>query len=293
MLQQTQVSTVIPYYERFMSCFPDVDRLASSHLDDVLALWSGLGYYSRARNMHKTARLIVSCHAGKFPEHPASLAELPGIGRSTAAAIAAFAFSHRAAILDGNVKRVFARVFGIEGYPGDKRVEAHMWEEAEALLPEQEIGRYTQALMDLGASLCSSRSPDCSSCPVKACCVAHSSHRVHELPQARPKKTLPVKETTFLVLLREGRVCFERRPQTGIWSELLCFPEIGPEEAASFDPAISRSLPGFTHTFTHFKLKIGIVVIETEAYREGIWMTIDEGLASSIPNPVRKILGAL
>ena len=291
MLQQTQVATVIPYFERFLSRFPDVHRLASSHLDAVLATWSGLGYYTRARNLHKTARIVVEHHDGKFPERPEHLAELPGIGRSTAAAIAAFAFSHRAAILDGNVKRVFARVFGIDGYPGDRNVEAAMWEKAEQLLPEAGIGRYTQALMDLGASLCSRKNPDCMNCPLKHACIALVSGRVHELPQARPKKALPLKETTFLVLTRAGRICLERRPEAGIWAELLCFPEVSRSEIARLDPGkTSVLLPAFTHTFTHFKLNIEVILVECETSREGIWITAEEALASSIPNPVRKIL---
>ncbi len=288
MLQQTQVATVMPYYERFMSSFPDVYRLASSHLDAVLAAWSGLGYYSRARNMHRTARIIVEHHDGKFPDHPERLAEFPGIGRSTAAAIAVFAFSHRAAILDGNVKRVFSRVFGIEGYPGEKSVEAIMWKKAEELLPDAEIGRYTQALMDLGAGLCSRRNPDCGHCPLKSDCIAHVSGRVHELPQARPKKALPLKETTFLVSMREGLIRFERRPGSGVWAELLCFPEILPADVSNFHSV--KTLPAFTHAFTHFRLKINVVLAQAEGFGDGVWMTPEEGLASSIPNPVRKIL---
>ncbi len=292
MLQQTQVVTVIPYYERFLSAFPNLEALASASLDDVLSLWSGLGYYSRARNLHKAAKMLSNL--GKFPDSPEALSGLPGIGRSTAAAIAAFAFSRRAAILDGNVKRVFARFFGIEGHPGEKGVENRMWEKAESLLPESEIGCYTQALMDLGAGLCSRRNPDCAKCPLNSGCIARLSGRVHELPQPAPKKALPLRETTFLVLAREGRLLFERRPGKGIWAELLCFPELAQgQDLSVFDPSNTECLPSFTHAFTHFRLKIEAVLIETGKHREGIWLSMEEALASPIPNPVRKILGRI
>ena len=292
MLQQTQVVTVIPYYERFLSAFPNLEALASASLDNVLSLWSGLGYYSRARNLHKAAKILSNL--GKFPDSPEALSGLPGIGRSTAAAIAAFAFSKRAAILDGNVKRVFARFFGIEGHPGEKGVENRMWEKAESLLPETEIGCYTQALMDLGAGLCSRRNPDCAKCPLNSGCIARLSGRVHELPQPAPKKALPLRETTFLVLAREGRLLFERRPGKGIWAELLCFPELKQgQDLSVFDPSNTECLPSFTHAFTHFRLKIEAVLVETGKHREGIWLSMEEALASPIPNPVRKILGRI
>ena len=292
MLQQTQVATVIPYYEKFLSAFPDLETLASARLDDVLSLWSGLGYYSRARNLHKAAQMLSDL--GKFPENPKALSELPGIGRSTAAAIAAFAFSRRAAILDGNVKRVFSRFFGIEGHPGEKGVENLMWEKAESLLPETEIGCYTQALMDLGAGLCSRRNPGCAKCPLSSGCVAHATGRVHELPQPGPKKALPLRETTFLVLAREGKLLFEKRPGKGIWAELLCFPEVKQGwDLSIFDPLKTEYLPSFTHTFTHFRLKIEAVLVETGKPLEGIWLSMEEARAAPIPNPVRKILGRI
>jgi len=289
MLQQTQVVTVIPYYEKFLSAFPNLEALASASLDDVLSLWSGLGYYSRARNLHKAAKILSSL--GRFPDSPEALSGLPGIGRSTAAAIVAFAFSRRAAILDGNVKRVFARCFGIEGHPGEKGVENRMWEKAESLLPESEIGCYTQALMDLGAGLCSRRNPDCAKCPLNSGCIARLSGRVHELPQPAPKKALPLRQATFLVLAREGRLLFERRPGKGIWAELLCFPELKQgQDLSVFEPSNTECLPSFTHAFTHFRLKIEAVLVETGKHREGIWLSMEEALASPIPNPVRKIL---
>ncbi len=281
MLQQTQVATVIPYYEKFLSVFPDIQKLAEAGLDEVLSLWSGLGYYSRARNLHKTAKLIRK--NGKFPENPEDLAMLPGIGRSTAAAICAFSFGTRAAILDGNVKRVFSRHFGMEGYPGDKMVEDRMWEQAESLLPENEVGRYTQALMDLGATLCTRRNPDCMHCPLSGSCIARYEGRVDELPYARPKKALPCRRTAFLLMERDGRLLFERRPEKGVWAGLLCFPEADPSEFSE-----SEKLFSFAHTFTHFRLEIEAVRIQGN--REGIWLAIEEALSSPIPVPVRKIL---
>ncbi len=284
MLQQTQVSTVIPYYQRFIARFPDVDSLARASLDEVLSLWSGLGYYARARNLHKAATIVSSL--GKFPDDLDGLSSLPGIGRSTAAAISVFSFSKREAILDGNVKRVLSRVFAMEGYPGEKRIEALFWEKAEALLPLIEIESYTQGLMDLGASLCSRTNPQCPECPMKDCCEAHLSGRIHELPQAKPKKPLPLRETDFLVLKKGGKFYFERRPEKGVWAEMLCFPE-RKEEEISEDFV---ELPGFIHVFTHFRLKIGACLIETEKDRAGLWLSMEEALSSSIPNPVRRIL---
>ncbi len=285
MLQQTQVAAVIPYYLRFLERFPDLAALAHAREDEVLRAWSGLGYYTRARNLRRAAQLVVEQHCGAFPRALEDIAALPGIGRSTAAAIAAFAYGTRAAILDGNVKRVFSRFFGIEGHPGEKGVENRMWEKAESLLPESEIGCYTQALMDLGAGLCSRRNPDCAKCPLNSGCIARLSGRVHELPQPAPKKALPLRKTTFLVLAREGRLLFERRPEKGVWAGLLCFPEADPSEFSE-----SEKLFAFVHTFTHFRLEIEAVLVETGKHREGIWLSMEEALASPIPNPVRKIL---
>src|ERR1700760_3587800 len=207
MLQQTQVSTVIPYYGRFLARFPDVAALAAAPADDVMTLWAGLGYYTRARNLHRCAQVVVEQHGGRFPESVEELAELPGIGRSTAAAIASFAFGAGATILDGNVKRVLARVFGIEGFPGEKRVENAMWTLAESLLPDAandaEVSAYTQGLMDLGATLCVRGKPDCLRCPFAADCVANVTGRQRLLPTARPKKTVPTRRTWMLVL-RDG-----------------------------------------------------------------------------------------
>ena len=226
MLQQTQVAAVIPYYQRFLERFPDVAGLATAPAEDVMALWSGLGYYSRARNLHQCAKRVMSEHGGRFPDDPALLAELPGIGRSTAAAIAAFAYGARAAILDGNVKRVFTRVFGVEGFPGDKAVETQLWRRAVALLPARGVEAYTQGLMDLGATLCTRSSPACETCPLAARCVALHTGRVEQLPTRKSKAAIPERQTAMLVVLDGDDVLFQRRPQRGIWGGLLSLPEM-------------------------------------------------------------------
>ena len=237
MLQQTQVAAVIPYYERFLRKFPTVDTLARADQDDVLRLWSGLGYYARGRNLHAAAREIA--RQGEFPDTQKEISELPGVGRSTAAAIAVFAFGRRAAILDGNAKRVLARFFGVEN---------PTWELAERCLPTKNVATYTQALMDLGAMVCTRSRPACADCPVKPRCVARRAGRTAELPAPRPRKPVPVKRTTWLVLRRNNEVLLERRPAPGIWGGLWCFPECDAEEVTND----ARALEPIEHGFTHF-----------------------------------------
>ena len=253
MLQQTQVGAVIPYYERFLARFPDVAALARASEDEVLRLWSGLGYYARGRNLHAAARAIVA--RGGFPRSQEGLAALPGIGRSTAAAIAVFAFGRRAAILDGNVNRVLARCFGIEG------VNAQ-WRLADELLPARGTRAYTQGLMDLGATVCTRANPSCGYCPVARQCVARCEDRIAELPAPRKRKPLPVRRSTWLVLLHQGSVLLERRPSTGLWGGLWVFPELLGNEALSycrqyFSVEIARpeKLPPIEHGFSHFRLQ--------------------------------------
>jgi A/G-specific adenine glycosylase len=226
MLQQTQVAAVLEYYARFLARFPTLADLAAAPSEDVMAQWSGLGYYTRARNLHACAKRVVLEHGGVFPIEPALLAELPGIGRSTAAAIAAFSGGVRAAILDGNVKRVFARVFGIDAFPGQKQVEDALWLRAEALLPAEGIEAYTQGLMDLGATLCTRSSPDCGRCPLQERCVAYATGRTAELPVRKPKKTVPEKQAALLLVIHAGQVLLEQRPDSGIWGGLLSLPEL-------------------------------------------------------------------
>jgi A/G-specific adenine glycosylase len=308
MLQQTQVSTVIPYYARFLDRFPNVNALAFAPLDDVMALWAGLGYYSRARNLHRCAFVVATEHGSEFPRSVDELAELPGIGRSTAAAIASFAFGARATILDGNVKRVLARVFGIDGFPGEKRVENTMWTLAESLLPDaahkDEVTAYTQGLMDLGATLCVRGKPDCARCPFAADCVANVTGRQKELPASRPKKTVPTRKTWMLVLQDGDSVLLEKRPPTGIWGGLWSLPEAQDEDALA---AVSHSFGGsaelqrltpFTHTFTHFKLDIEPRLgrangVPEAADNKTVWAPLANIDAYGVPAPVRKLLDAL
>lgn len=312
MLQQTQVSTVVPYYLRFLERFPDVAALAAAPADDVMALWAGLGYYSRARNLHRCAQVVVEQHGGAFPAAPDALAELPGIGRSTAAAIASFAFGARATILDGNVKRVLARVFGVEGFPGEKRVENEMWALAESLLPDAanqaDVSAYTQGLMDLGATLCVRGKPDCARCPFAGDCVAQSSGRQRELPAARPKKAVPVRRTWMLVLRDGDAVLLRRRPPTGIWGGLWSLPEADGdaallEHARALGGASLVRLASFTHTFTHFKLEIEPRLAElggttaagapSAGDDETAWVPLGGLDAYGVPAPVRKLLDSL
>jgi A/G-specific adenine glycosylase len=307
MLQQTQVTTVIPYYQRFLARFPDINSLAAADENEVLQHWSGLGYYSRARNLHAAAGIMTEKHAGQFPRDFAQILDLPGIGRSTAAAISAFAFGERRAILDGNVKRVFARCFGIDGFPGSKAVENSMWQQAESLLPQQNIAAYTQALMDLGATLCTRSRPDCAACPLEKECVALAQQRVNELPTRRPKKALPQRATIMLLLRHQGEILLEKRPPSGIWGGLWSFPEI--EEGTDVMQRCSErfgmtvesepAMHSLDHTFTHFKLRITpqplvVTGMLPRATQPGqLWLTLEDAIDAAIPSPVRTLLQRL
>ncbi|MCL2876353.1 MAG: A/G-specific adenine glycosylase [Betaproteobacteria bacterium] len=306
MLQQTQVAAVIPYYARFLARFPDVGSLAAAPVEEVMALWSGLGYYARARNLHRAACVVMEKHGGQFPVTAAALAELPGIGRSTAAAIAAFASNERAAILDGNVKRVLCRVFGIEDFPGERAVEERLWALAESLLPEnaEETGAYIQAQMDLGATMCTRTRPTCTACPLAARCIAHATGRTAELPAVRARKTPPRRATRMAVVILGDSVLLERRPPAGIWGGLLALPEI-PQDIQietwvnrnlGTDQTITQALPPLTHAFTHFTLKIAPWRIDIPAAPRTLseptwqWLPLDQTGAAALPAPVRKIL---
>ena len=264
MLQQTQVSAVVPYYGRFLGHFPDLASLAAAPEEEVLTLWSGLGYYARARNLHGAARTIADRHGGIFPGAFDDIVALPGIGRSTAGAIAVFAFGARHPILDGNVKRVFARAFGITGFPGEKKIEAAMWAQAEALLPASDVEAYTQGLMDLGASVCIRSRPRCESCPLREECVARREDRIALLPTPRPKRPLPEKSTVMLILQRDREVLLEKRPAPGIWGGLWSFPEIADLGEApgvlrtrfGVEVAAAGALADVRHGFTHYALTI-------------------------------------
>ena len=312
MLQQTQVATVIPYYRRFLERFPTVRSLADADIADIMGLWSGLGYYSRARNLHRCAQRIRDEYDCRFPTSAETLATLPGIGRSTAAAIAAFAFGQRAAILDGNVKRVFCRVFGIDGDPGTTQVEQQLWARAEALLPERHIEAYTQGLMDLGATVCTRSRPRCETCFLSARCVARDTDRVAELPARRQRKPLASRNTDMIVVLCGRDVLLERRAAAGIWGGLLSLPEIASDPAANCGDQIAavasawgsvlrfRQLDPVTHTFTHFKLHIRPWLVQVSEKRPIVaeaaatdWYRLDGLADAGLPAPVRKLLQQL
>lgn len=226
MLQQTRVNTVVRYFERFITRFPEISDLAAAPLDDVLALWSGLGYYARARNLHRAAKKVMGCHGGKLPEDLDALRTLPGVGRSTAAAVLTLAMNGRYPILDGNVKRVLTRYHAIPGWPGLPKIERQLWELADVHTPHYHAASYTQAIMDLGATLCTRASPACSRCPIVDGCQAHDLGRVDEFPESRPKRVSPVRKIVFILVLNStGAVLLERRPLTGIWGGLWTFPE--------------------------------------------------------------------
>lgn len=307
MLQQTQVTTVIGYYARFLERFPSVAALAAAPLGDVLELWAGLGYYARARNLHRCAQVLVAEHGGEFPRDPGRIAELPGIGRSTAAAIGAFAFGVRRAILDGNVKRVLARCYAIEGFPGGATVEREMWQLAENLLPEKGIEAYTQGLMDLGASVCSRRQPFCQACPLYDLCAARAQGRQAELPVARPRKPLPEREAAVAVLSDGRGVMLERRPESGIWGGMLVLPEIDAVAQLLAQQGrtlgVGEDLPAFKHTFSHFHLMLRprLYRVERGALPHGLadaagswhWLRCSDIGTAALPTPIRRILQSL
>ncbi|WP_226806918.1 A/G-specific adenine glycosylase [Candidatus Vallotia cooleyia] len=326
MLQQTRVSTVIPYYLRFLKRFPNIHELASASIDDVMALWSGLGYYARARNLYQCAQRIVQQYGGAFPKTIEQLVLLPGIGRSTAAAISAFAFGVCSPILDGNVKRVLARMFGIDGFPGGKQVETAMWNLAESLLPTaskkphnicscdsalvEPIVAYTQGLMDLGATLCVRSNPNCDCCPFMHVCVAHLTGRQCELPVARPKKAMPTRQTVLLILRSANWVLLEKRASSGIWGGLWSLPNAPDVDKLaaraaqlSGTPVALTPLAPLTHTFTHFRLEIEIRLAQlsdelratvSNVYADTTaWVQLDAIGEYGLPAPVRKILDML
>jgi A/G-specific adenine glycosylase len=302
MLQQTQVATVVAYYQRFLGRFGDVSALAAAPLDEVLAAWSGLGYYSRARNLHHCAKLVVAEHGGRFPRSSAQLMQLPGIGRSTAAAIAAFCFGERVAILDGNVKRVLTRVLGFDGDLSNAAAERALWTRATALLPERDIERYTQGVMDLGASLCSARAPACQPCPVAALCHARREGTPERYPLKTRRPARTRRENWWLWLEWRGRVWLQRRPDRGVWGGLWTLP-LHDDEPALDAIALAlgarlESLPAIEHALTHFdwvlhprraKLSRKPAVTLLGA---GRWVARADLVAVALPAPLRRLLGA-
>lgn len=307
MLQQTQVATVIPYFNRFTQRFPIVADLARAELDEVLRLWSGLGYYARARNLHRAAKIIVAQQRGAFPAEIDALMQLPGIGRSTAGAILSLSVNLPCAILDGNVKRVLCRFHGVRGWPGEKRVEQKLWALAESHVPRRAAAAHTQAIMDLGATLCTRSLPRCEACPLNADCVARRLRLQARLPEARPKRTIPIRRTAFAVIENPaGQILLERRPPAGIWGGLWSLPEC-PPDADVIDwvrrrfgwpvKSVTRS-PPLRHTFTHFHLDIEPVRVRLR--RNGVevrdsadlaWLLPEAGLQRGLAAPVRKLIG--
>nr|WP_116308594.1 A/G-specific adenine glycosylase [Cupriavidus taiwanensis] len=327
MLQQTQVSAVIDYFQRFVAQLPTVQDLAAAPADQVMALWAGLGYYSRARNLHRCAMQVVSEHGGRFPTDPAVLVTLPGIGRSTAAAIAAFSAGVRSPILDGNVKRVFARCFGIHGHPGERAVETRMWQLAELALPApgprqaDDMVAYTQGLMDLGATVCSRGKPACladaAACPLSADCVARRDGLTGVLPAPKPRAAIPERSTVMLLVRREREVLLRLRPDSGIWGGLWSLPEMPVDtvpfdaedaEARALDYARAFGAPAravlagkLTHVFTHFRLLIRAIRVDLNAEANVLrqdsatpagqrWLSLDDLDALGTPAPVRRLL---
>ncbi len=308
MLQQTQVATVIPYYHRFTERYPTVTQLANAKLDDVLHLWTGLGYYARARNLYKTAVIVSHDYQGKFPETLEGLMALPGIGRSTAGAILSLACQQRQPILDGNVKRVLCRYHAIPGWPGQKKVENKLWELAEHHTPAHEFADYTQAIMDLGATLCKRGQPLCDDCPLSKNCVAKQTGLQMTYPESKPKKILPKKSAVFAMIENEaGQLMLEQRPPAGIWGGLWCFPEF-PEKADMHNALTKRyglealtetERDPFEHTFSHFKLMITPIHIKIRDRnnllndgKQVTWIKPLEKTRLGLPAPVVSILNS-
>lgn len=289
MLQQTQVAAVLGYYAKFMARFPNIHTLAKATQEEVLQHWSGLGYYSRARNLHNAAQKIMDEFGSEFPQNFDAILSLPGIGRNTAAAISTFAYNKPQPILDGNVKRVFARHFLVEGWPSSPKVEQAMWQIALRENPTEGAIAYTQGLMDLGATLCTRNKPKCEICPVSKSCEAFAQNMMHTLPTPKPRKVIPEKSTYMLLMLDGDEVMLEKRPPSGIWGGLWSFPEV------DIAPENAQFLPKLTHTFTHFKLHIQPLLIYTSKHkqsieRQTIWLNLDDATGAAIPTPVRKIL---
>ncbi len=307
MLQQTQVATVIGYFQRFVDALPDLPALAAAPADDVLGLWSGLGYYSRARNLHKAAKICVERHDGELPQDFDALAALPGIGRSTAGAILAQAWGLRQAILDGNVKRVLSRYHGVEGWPGSTATARALWQHAEDNTPHERVADYTQAIMDLGATLCMRSRPRCGVCPVASGCVALRENLTAQLPARKPAKASPTRATCMLILRdRSDRILLQRRPATGVWAELWSLPEAAtPADAEKVARAVGAQvdavtpLATFVHVFSHYRLDIAPLLASAKALphvadRDDLrWCSAAEFLQLGLPAPVRRLLQSL
>lgn len=320
MLQQTQVKTVIPYYQKFMASFPDIQSLANAKQDAVLKHWSGLGYYARARNMHKAARMVCDDFAGIFPKDLKQMQSLPGIGRSTAAAILSISGNQKQAILDGNVKRVISRVFMIEGWSGRSETLKKMWSLVEELVPDQRNADYTQAIMDLGATVCTRSKPQCENCPFQSDCLAYQQNVIEHFPAKKPKKKLPERYAVMLIIQDHHKAVFmQKRPPVGIWGSLWCFPQFDDEMLAQEWLCEyfllkakgllekSKKQEQLIHTFSHFRLTIQPIIInlplssdlktplnkrvmETD---DSLWYNINSEFSGGLASPVQTLLNKL
>jgi len=316
MLQQTQVTAVMPYYAAFLSRFPDVESLASAPAQEVMALWAGLGYYARARNLHACAQAVMRDWNGEFPPDAAGLASLPGIGPSTAAAIASFCYAERAAILDGNVKRVLARYFAVDGDPTTRVIEQQLWQHARDELPTAAqvqrdpdmMSAYTQGLMDLGATVCTRARPQCLACPLKTGCAAFTQGRCDELPWPRARKALPERSINMLIVAHSAKILLEQRPDSGIWGGLWSLPEFDAQLDAESGCALFgiqttqiQRLSPFLHTFTHYRLTIQPLLVhaQTAMFKApttniaASWIPLSKLASLGMPAPVRKLLDGL
>ena len=310
MLQQTQVSTVIAYYQRFLARFPDIQSLAQASQEEVMPYWAGLGYYARARNLHRCAQTICNQWQGRFPANSQDIASLPGIGRSTAAAIAAFSHQERSPIMDGNVKRVFTRYFGIEGVTSERATEQSLWHTAQVVLDAApghlDMTAYTQGLMDLGPTCCTRSRPTCEPCPLRQGCYARLHGRQGELPTPKKKKPSPERQCSMLIAHQAGRVLLEQQPSPGIWGGLWSLPRFDSDDdllaasrkwAAPDSPA--RKMAGLCHVFTHFKLHIAPWYVSNDVARlaeplpSQRWVALDDLGSTALPAPVKKILEGL
>lgn len=307
MLQQTQVQTAIPYFNRFVERFPDIASLAAAHQDDVLSHWSGLGYYARARNLHKAAQHVRDDHDGHFPVSIDAVVNLPGIGRSTAGAILSLALSQRHAILDGNVKRVLARHEAIAGWPGKTSVADELWKVAEQNTPNDSVASYTQAIMDLGATLCTRSRPSCNHCPVSEDCAALRSNSVDVYPGRKPKARKPLRTTTMILASTDGQVYLERRPEAGIWGGLWSLPELGEQTVNEWcvdvlGSAATETLPWevLRHSFSHYDLDIQPIFVRIESQAGKVadadartWYRLNDAPPGGMAAPVKKLINQL
>ncbi|MGK0702917.1 A/G-specific adenine glycosylase [Yokenella regensburgei] len=306
MLQQTQVTTVIPYFERFMAQFPTITDLANAPLDEVLHLWTGLGYYARARNLHKAAQQVASLHKGKFPETYEEVAALPGVGRSTAGAILSLSLGKHFPILDGNVKRVLARAYAIGGWPGKKEVENRLWQISEEVTPAKGVERFNQAMMDLGAMVCTRTKPKCDLCPLNNLCIAEANHSWAQYPGKKPKQTIPERTGYFLIMQQHDDVFLQQRPPVGLWGGLFCFPQFETEEALrqwlaqrQINADNLSQHTAFRHTFSHFHLDIVPMWLDVQSSAscmdEGsaLWYNLAQPPAVGLAAPVERLLQQL